>query len=113
MKAAVDREAKRVKKERLVMTLDHVRLLIGRYYKRPAKKVRPADRRFMLQQLLMFFGMRRFDDVKEIGIEDVTMIEEGDLEILLHRARAPGHMGVGNMGTGHMGTGHMGTWKYG
>ena len=32
MKAAVDRAAKRGKKERSVMTLDHVRLLIGRYY---------------------------------------------------------------------------------
>ena len=35
MKAAVDRAAKRGKKERSVMTLDHVRLLIGRNYKRP------------------------------------------------------------------------------
>ena len=48
IKAAVDRAAKRGKKERSVMTLDHVRLLIGRYYKRPAKKVRPAEKRFLL-----------------------------------------------------------------
>ena len=83
MKAVVDRAAKRGKKERSVMTLDHVRLLIGRYYKRPAKKVRPADRRFLFQQLLMFFGMRRFDDVKEIPVEDGMVLEEEDLEIFV------------------------------
>ena len=33
VKAAGDRVAKKGKKERTVMTLDHVRLLIGRYYK--------------------------------------------------------------------------------
>ena len=87
MKAAVDRAAKRGKKERSVMTLDHVRLLIGRYYKRPAKKVRPADRRFLFQQLLMFFRMRRFDDVKEIWVEDVTVLEGGDLDIFVARSK--------------------------
>ena len=48
MRVAWDRAAKRGKKERSVMTLDHVRLLIGKYYKKPAKMVRPADRRFLL-----------------------------------------------------------------
>ena len=31
----------------------------------------------------MFFRMRRFDDVKEICVEDVTVLEEGDLEIFV------------------------------
>ena len=34
IKAAGDRVAKKGKKERTVMTLDHVRLLIGRYLKK-------------------------------------------------------------------------------
>ena len=46
VKAAGDRVAKKGKKERTVMTLDHVRLLNGRFYKRPAKKVCPRDKRF-------------------------------------------------------------------
>ena len=33
VKAAGDRVAKRGKKERTVMTIDHIKLLIGRYYK--------------------------------------------------------------------------------
>ena len=48
MKAAGDRATKRGKKERTVMMLDHVRLLIGLFYKRPAKKVSLANRRFLL-----------------------------------------------------------------
>ena len=65
-KAAGDRVAKKGKKERTVMTLDHMRLLIGGFYKKPAKKVCPKNRRFLLNQLLMFFGMRRFDDLGEV-----------------------------------------------
>ena len=56
MKAAGDRTTKKGKKERTVMALDHVMLLIGRFYKRPANKVSPANRRFLSQQLLMFLG---------------------------------------------------------
>ena len=48
MKAVGDRVAKKGKKERTVMTLDHVRFLIGRFYRRPAKKVSPQNRRFLL-----------------------------------------------------------------
>ena len=49
MKAVGDRATKKGNKERTVMTLGHVRLLISRFYKRPAKKVSPANRRFLLQ----------------------------------------------------------------
>ena len=69
------------------MTLDHVRLLIGRYYKKPARKVSPANRKFLLHQLLMFFGMRRFDDLREVQVKDVTVLEEGDLEIFVVRSK--------------------------
>ena len=87
IKAAGDRVAKKGKKERSVMTLDHVRLLIGRLYKRPAKKVCPRDRRFLLHQLLMFFGMRRFDDLREVRVGDVTVLEDRILRFLLRGVR--------------------------
>ena len=87
VKAAGDRVAKKGKKERTVMTLDHVRLLIGRYYKRPARKVCPRDRRFLLHQLLMFFRMRRFDNLREVRVGDVAVLEDGDLEIFVARRR--------------------------
>ena len=48
------------------MTLDHVRLMIKKLYKRPVEKVALVDRRFLLQQSLLFFGMRRYDDLREL-----------------------------------------------
>ena len=87
VKAAGDRVAKKGKKERTVMTIDHVKLLIGRYYKRPARKVCPRDRRFLLHQLLMFFGMRRFADLREVRVGDVAVLEDGDLEIFVTRSK--------------------------
>ena len=87
IKSARDRVARKGKKERTVMTIDHVKLLIGRFYKKPAKKVCPKDRRFLLHQLLSFFGMRRFDDLKEIRVEDVAVLEDGDLEIFVARSK--------------------------
>ena len=87
MKAAGDRATNKGKKEKTVMTLDHVRLLIGRFYKRPANKVSLVNRRFLLQQLLMFFGMRSFDDLREIQVKDVTVLEDGDLEIFVVRSK--------------------------
>ena len=87
MKAAGDRVAKKGKKEKAFMTLDHVRLLIGRLYKKPAKKVSLVNRRFLLLQLLMFFGMRRFDDLREVRVGDVAVLEDGDLEIFVARSK--------------------------
>ena len=40
-----------------------------------------------MQQLLMFFGMRRFDDLREIRVKDVTVLDEGDLEIFVARSK--------------------------
>ena len=56
VRAAGDRVANKGKKERTVMTIDHIKLLMGRFYKKPVRKVCPKDRRFLLHQFLMFSG---------------------------------------------------------
>ena len=48
------------------MTLDHVRLFICKLFKTPASKVKPMDRRFLMMMIIMFFGMKRFDDIKQL-----------------------------------------------
>ena len=68
MKAARERESVRKKKVKSVMTLDHVRLFICKLFKRPALKVKPADHRFLVMMILMFFGMKRFDDIKQLRV---------------------------------------------
>ena len=35
------------------------------------------DRRFLVQQLFLYFGMRRDDDIKEITYGDVKFLSEG------------------------------------
>ena len=66
MKSACERELMRGKRVKSVMSLDHVRLLLCKLFKRPAVRVRPADWRFLVMMLLMFFGMKRYDDVKNL-----------------------------------------------
>ena len=35
----------------------------------------------------MFFGMRRFDDLREVRAGDVAILEDGDLEIFVVRSK--------------------------
>ena len=87
MKAAREREAVRKKKAKAVMTLDHVWLLICKLFKRPALKVKPADRRFLMMMILMFFGMKRFDDIKQLRVCDIRVLNGGHLEFYVERSK--------------------------
>ena len=87
MKAAEDRATKKGKKERTVMTLDHVRLFICKLYKRPAVKVKAADRRFLVMMLLLFFGMKRFDDIKKLRVCDINVLRGGHLEFYVNSSK--------------------------
>ena len=59
-------EAVRKKRVKSVMTLDHIHLFICKLFKRPAFKVKPADRWFLMMMIIMFFGMKRYDDIKQL-----------------------------------------------
>merc|ERR1711905_50039 len=80
MKAARERDLVRKRKVKSVMTLDHVRLFICKLFKRPAVKVKAADRRFLVMMLLLFFGMKRFDDIKKLRVCDINVLKGGHLE---------------------------------
>ena len=58
-KKAKERAAKSERSIRTFMRIDHVCLMIKTLYKRPVSKISPANRRFLLQQLFIFFGMRQ------------------------------------------------------
>ena len=87
MKQARERETVRKKRVRSVMTLNHIRLLLLRFYKRPACKVRPADRHFLMLMIIMFFGIKRFDDVKDLKVSDITVLEDGHLEFYVDNSK--------------------------
>ena len=87
MKSAREREVARGKRVKSVMSLDHVRLMLCKLFKRPAVKVRPADRRFLVMMLLMFFGMKRYDDVKNLRVCDITVLKGGHLEFYVDSSK--------------------------
>ena len=87
MKAARERDIVRKKRVKLVMTFDHVRLFICKLFKRPALKVKPADRRFLVMMILMFFGMKRFDDIKKLRVCDINVLHGGHLEFYVERSK--------------------------
>merc|ERR1711867_365288 len=83
MKRSKDREGK----QRTVMRMEHVRLMIKLYYKRPVWKVSALDRRFLVQQLFLYFRMRRYDDIKEITYGDVKVLSEENLEVYVKKSK--------------------------
>ena len=96
LKEARKRDSLKGRREKSVMSLQHVRLLIGTLYKQPAERVKPADRRFLVMQLLMFFGIRRFDDIRMIRVRDCVVLDTGDLEMYVSSSKTD-QLGVGFM----------------
>ena len=84
MKAARERDLAKKKRVKSVMTLDHIRLFICKLYKRPAMKVKAADRRFLVMMLLLFFGMKRYDDIKKLRVCDINVLRGGHLEFYVN-----------------------------
>merc|ERR1712163_34525 len=79
MKAARERDLAKKKRVKSVMTLDHIRLFICKLYKRPAIKVKAADRRF--------FGMKRYDDLKKLRVCDIKVLRGGHLEFYVNYSK--------------------------
>ena len=94
LKEAKEREVSKGKREKSVMSLQHVRLLIGTLYKKPAERVKPAERRFLVMQLFMFFGIRRFDDIRMLRVRDCVVLDTGDLEMYVLSSKTD-QLGVG------------------
>ena len=69
------------------MRLDHIKLMIKLFYKRPAKKVSALGRRFLVQQMFLYFGMKCYDDIKQITIGDVKVLDRGDLEVYVRKSK--------------------------
>ena len=83
MKRIKDRDVRKIKKVRTVMRIKHIKLMIKMFYKKPTKKVWA----FMLPQMFLYFGMRWYDDIKEITLGDVKVLNEGNLEVYVWRSK--------------------------
>ena len=94
LKKAREREMLKGKRERSVMTLNHIKLMLLKLYKRDASLVKPADRRFLVLTLLMFFGIKRFNDVQNLKVSDITVLKDGHLEFFVKESKTD-QLGLG------------------
>ena len=67
------------------MRLDHIKLMIKLFYKTLAKQVSALDR-FLVQQIFLYFGMKRYDDIKQITVGDMKVLDGGDYKVYIRRS---------------------------
>ena len=58
LKKVMERRVLSRKRMRTMMRMDHVRMILRKLYQRPAYKVVPGERQFLVQQLFIFFRIR-------------------------------------------------------
>ena len=63
------------------MNIEHLKEFVKRHYRRPACKVSPVERRFLMMRVLLFFCMQRFSYIQDQLVGDVRKMEGGDLEV--------------------------------
>ena len=68
-------------------TLKDIEILIKNLYKKPAGKVQPQRRRFLLMQLCTFFGMKRFSDISNLRVSDIEYREDRSLKIRIRKSK--------------------------
>ena len=56
-------------------------------YRKPFDGVSPQERRSLVMQMLLFFGMKRYGDVAKLWIVDLVFTREGDLEVKVRRGK--------------------------
>lgn len=61
--------------------------LIRSLYRVPASEVSAQDRRCLVLQVMLFFGMKRFSDLVQVRVSDLTFTKEGDLEVKMRRSK--------------------------
>ena len=79
----------RYRKEKESQVRDVIRSckIICCLFKRPAVKVKPVDWRLLVMMLLLFFGMKRFDDIKKLRVCDINVLHGGHLEFYVESSK--------------------------
>ena len=74
-------------RDRALMSLRHLDILMRNLFKSPAHKVPPAERRCLMLQLVMFLGMRRFSDIRLLKVKDVNFKQGGAVEFTVGKTK--------------------------
>ena len=70
---------KKVREKRRFMELRYLRKFVARLFKHPADSVDLVKRRLLIQQVILFLGLRRFDDIKGLKWGDVRVKEDREV----------------------------------
>ena len=68
-------------------TLGDVKKMIEDIYVSPASEVDPCRRRFLVTQLFLFFGVKRFSDIATLKVKDVSFKTDGSLEVFFRKSK--------------------------
>lgn len=86
-KTAVKKRSAGQLRSREIMSLRHLEVLIKNLFKKPASQVKPADRRCLVLQVLLFLGMKRFSDIQHVRVDDVKFRADGLVEVQLWKTK--------------------------
>jgi hypothetical protein len=86
-KCAVKMRAPTKKILRDRMRMEDIRKLIRELFRTPAELVPAGERRCLILQVFLFFGMKRFSDVSDVKVKDVKYLHSGDLEVFVKSSK--------------------------
>lgn len=86
-RSALKMRAPVTKRCREPMKASDMKCIITELYRRPASDVPAEERRCLILQVFLFFGMRRFSDVCTLRVKDVTFLDSGDVEVSVGKTK--------------------------
>ena len=87
VKAATIKEANegiKIKSDRQFIEVKHMKIMVEELYK---DGVEPARKRFLVMQLFLFFGGKRFSDIKEVKVENVVKQDDGSIKVFVNKSK--------------------------
>ena len=75
----------RRRREKKGMTIQDIKSMLRGIYRKPSCLVRAERRRFLLMQLFLYFGVRRFSDINCVKVNNVSITENGDLKVWVEK----------------------------
>ena len=78
--------AKPVVAKRVGCTLEDMRKMIKDIYVSGAFEADPCKQRFLVMQVLLFFGIKRYSDVAMLTINDVSFLKNGSVEVVVRKS---------------------------
>ena len=79
--------AKPVVAKRVGCTLEDMRKMIKDIYVSRAFEADSCKQRFLVMQVLLFFGIKRYSDVAMLTINDVSFLKDGSVEVVVRKSK--------------------------